>query len=908
MFDGVTVKDALTNNYFGGGVLVGRGGKFEMNGGTITNCGIKGGSVCHGGGVAVICGGEFVMNEGTISDCFADSENIYAWAYACATGGGVYVGLGSTFTMNGGTIENNSATSNGGGVMIIASEDSYYNNSGRSGFLDSRFEMNGGTIKHNEAGLFGGGLAVMGTFSEANGLGTATSESGAPSNPGVYISGGNFSGNEANYGGGIGFYQIRANIPMQIHGAVIDDNKATYGGGIIVYSYWTNADIDGCKIKGNTAEQGAGICMKANGSGGNTTLKNSAITGNKSNGRIGGGVYYDFSSKLTISGENTIQDNYYIISENESKINNLNILDKDHPVYVNGSLKGSSIGLSDPTLWSDNLSDDDSEAASTAKLTSGFKENNADIAPEDVFTSDHSTWIPYYGEKKEDTKKTDYSDTAVNWDGVKVTDYVYVVSNIENYSPQNRLYYDRNAKTYSISSTGNSQVAMILKDGTYYLAYKYNNKYYILKSFSEQPELRTYSLGGRNMTYGHLPIVPSLDSYSYYRVSDFSTLSTRPSIPCYELIQVSNNDGYDYTNEVRLTRGYAIKYYDGDTDADFGTIKHPTTYRNDKVTLVAPAEKAGYEFKGWYRDASLTDGPIIELDANEIPDSNNRINLYGKWEMIPNEIVVGDLENVVYNGKVQKQVPSVKTIAGKVLTHSDYTISYSEDTKNVGKVTVTVTGIGNYTGRVTRTYEITKKELTVKTESATKYYDGEPLTANGSIDGFVEGESAELRVTGSQTSVGTSNNSYTIIWNDITKESNYKIKEDVGSLTVQTQNNDKKDDSKDDKKEHSKSDKKDNSKNSSESTTDNGNLTPSESVSESISDSDNLDQSESVSEAAPENDDLNASVKGSSRAHDKGGSNIPKTGDDSNVALWITLLLISGGALIALLVTAKRKS
>ena len=69
MYPGVTVSDREGNNYFGGGVTV-QGGTFYMYGGTIKNCGIKGGSMCYGGGVAVIYGGSFVMDGGEITNCY----------------------------------------------------------------------------------------------------------------------------------------------------------------------------------------------------------------------------------------------------------------------------------------------------------------------------------------------------------------------------------------------------------------------------------------------------------------------------------------------------------------------------------------------------------------------------------------------------------------------------------------------------------------------------------------------------------------------------------------------------------------------------------------------------------------------------------------------------------------------
>ena len=153
------------------------------------------------------------------------------------------------------------------------------------------------------------------------------------------------------------------------------------------------------------------------------------------------------------------------------------------------------------------------------------------------------------------------------------------------------------------------------------------------------------------------------------------------------------------------------------------------------------------------------------------------------------KITVGKLSNVVYNGKNQKQEPAVTTKDGKttLVKETDYTLSYSKDTKNVGEVTVTVTGKGNYSGTVQRKYQITKAPLTVETQSDSKVYDGKPLTAPGTVKGFVEGENAELQVTGTQTAVGSSKNTYKIVWTETTKADNYQVSETVGTLTVTAQ-------------------------------------------------------------------------------------------------------------------------
>ena len=104
--------------------------------------------------------------------------------------------------------------------------------------------------------------------------------------------------------------------------------------------------------------------------------------------------------------------------------------------------------------------------------------------------------------------------------------------------------------------------------------------------------------------------------------------------------------------------------------------------------------------------------------------------------------------------------------------------------KDVGTVEVTITGKGNYTGTVKRSYKVTPKEYTVTTDSATKTYSGTALTAGGKVEGIVSGETVEFTTTGSQTEVGTSKNTYELVWKSA-KATNYTLaKESIGKLTV----------------------------------------------------------------------------------------------------------------------------
>ena len=172
---------------------------------------------------------------------------------------------------------------------------------------------------------------------------------------------------------------------------------------------------------------------------------------------------------------------------------------------------------------------------------------------------------------------------------------------------------------------------------------------------------------------------------------------------------------------------------------------------------------------------------VIEqtIDPGKDPDKPNP-NYSG--------VTINKPSNKVYDGKEHKWSPAVADKEGNALVEgTDYEVAYStSDFRNVtGTITVTISGIGNYTGTVTRTYEITPKAYTVTTESAKKVYDGTALTAGGKIEGIVSGETVEFTTTGSRTVEGTSKNTYSLKWNGSAIQTNYKLaKESIGDLTV----------------------------------------------------------------------------------------------------------------------------
>jgi LPXTG-motif cell wall-anchored protein len=122
---------------------------------------------------------------------------------------------------------------------------------------------------------------------------------------------------------------------------------------------------------------------------------------------------------------------------------------------------------------------------------------------------------------------------------------------------------------------------------------------------------------------------------------------------------------------------------------------------------------------------------------------------------------------LTYNGSALTPIVDVVHTDGvqKDMTDADYTVSY-ENNVYPGTSTVTVLGQGNYIGQVQRTFVIQPAEVKVTTGSATKVYDGEPLTneevslSTGST--WYGEEAAEgyttLEATGTITNVGTVKN------------------------------------------------------------------------------------------------------------------------------------------------------
>ncbi len=310
---------------------------------------------------------------------------------------------------------------------------------------------------------------------------------------------------------------------------------------------------------------------------------------------------------------------------------------------------------------------------------------------------------------------------------------------------------------------------------------------------------------GTEVTVSNLPKGYSLDKATSSATA--TDVTTAIEATCDTLV-IKNAEGKDVTNNLKITKvpgsititpatltvttPSANKVYDGTPLTADGTIsgfvnKETATFTTTGSQTEVGNSKNTYSIK-WNGTAKSTNYQISEAVGTltvtqQSIDPEDPENNY-------NGVTINNPSNSVYDGKEHKWSPAVTDKEGNALVEgTDYTVEYStSDFRNVtGTITVTISGIGNYTGTVTRTYEITPKAYTVTTESAKKVYDGTALTAGGKIEGIVDGEVVVVHTTGSQTDVGNSPNTYELEWKKASSK-NYKLKEDsIGTLTVTEQ-------------------------------------------------------------------------------------------------------------------------
>ena len=169
----------------------------------------------------------------------------------------------------------------------------------------------------------------------------------------------------------------------------------------------------------------------------------------------------------------------------------------------------------------------------------------------------------------------------------------------------------------------------------------------------------------------------------------------------------------------------------------------------------------------------------VKLKAND----TSRVYNGAKQTILSSEeyTVITTLDNQVVETTFDKEI---NVTGSGTDVGSNYTMYFPK--KEIGIHNEQYYVVGYENGKLS----ITKRPVTLTSGSAERVYNGEALTKNevtastGENEGFVEGQGATYDVTGSQTDVGTSDNTFTYTLNEGTKGKNYSIELVPGKLEV----------------------------------------------------------------------------------------------------------------------------
>ena len=181
-----------------------------------------------------------------------------------------------------------------------------------------------------------------------------------------------------------------------------------------------------------------------------------------------------------------------------------------------------------------------------------------------------------------------------------------------------------------------------------------------------------------------------------------------------------------------------IKIIDKNTDANTLQIDVPATvtYGDTVTPSVGESKPAGagdVTFKFFDKDGNQVSDQPFPVGKYKVTasceDADTIYTAEKEFEVVARELTEENVtfgENLVYTGNELTQTVTV-TVGGKELTKdTDYTVTGLTGTEP-GSYPVTVTGTGNYTGTVTKSFEIAKADIS----SAEITYDAGPYGYTG---------------------------------------------------------------------------------------------------------------------------------------------------------------------------------
>ena len=250
---------------------------------------------------------------------------------------------------------------------------------------------------------------------------------------------------------------------------------------------------------------------------------------------------------------------------------------------------------------------------------------------------------------------------------------------------------------------------------------------------------------------------------------------------------------------VTLTSASDSKVYDGTALTKPEVTCEDAVFKSEVTEIKATGSVSDVEKSPATNTITYTPGANFKEDNYNIEYKPGTLTITPVKDKVTINIT-GHTKTEKYSGSVQSVTGyDVTNISNKLYTENDFTFTgeakangtdagsypmglpkanFTNNSKNFTNVEFVVED-----GSLT----ITKRDVTLTSASASKLYDGTPLTKDTVTvggDDFVEGQGATYTVTGSQTDVGKSDNEFTYELNANTKANNYNITMYKGELVI----------------------------------------------------------------------------------------------------------------------------
>ena len=270
---------------------------------------------------------------------------------------------------------------------------------------------------------------------------------------------------------------------------------------------------------------------------------------------------------------------------------------------------------------------------------------------------------------------------------------------------------------------------------TEYSAYAYHSNTCTIENVGSM-----YKITSKDCSFSSSAMV-TVDGIVYCPNGAKITLSATNPIPTgyYESYKVNGTaiNGNIYTingADVEITATSPISYsitYNGIDGATFSTT-NPSTYtvESDDITLVNPTRE-GYTFLGWTYDGQTE--PIESVTISKGSTGNKEFT--ANWAKNLTTADIGEIENQTYTGSALTPVVTVTDGETTLTENTDYTVTFPEGgCVNTGDYTITITGTGNYSGTMEKTFTITPKITVFGALTLTQDQNGITATIEGNYD------------------------------------------------------------------------------------------------------------------------------------------------------------------------------